>query len=88
MDFQENLFDAVGKGDEEAVLSMLRQGAQINHGDADGLTALHWASGSSDSENLVPVLIGQGARVDIKDNFGRNVLHIHCQFGRANAVGM
>ncbi len=46
MDFQENLFDAVVNGDEEAVLAMLRQGAQINNGDADGLTALHWASGN------------------------------------------
>ena len=49
MDFQENLFDAVVNGDEEAVLAMLRQGAQINNGDADGLTALHWASGNFES---------------------------------------
>ena len=43
--------------------------------------------GSTDSENLVPVLIGQGARIDIKDNFGRTPLHIHIQHGRSNAVG-
>jgi hypothetical protein len=87
MDFQEPLFDAVAKGDEDAVVTLLHMGASLTHGDVDGLTALHWASGSSDAENLVPVLIGQGAKLDIKDNFGRNPLHIHCQHGRANAVG-
>ena len=47
MDFQEALFDAVANGDEEAVLTLLNLGASINHGDTDGLTALHWASGKT-----------------------------------------
>lgn len=87
MDFQEPLLDAIVKGDEDAVLALLRMGASLNHGDADGLTALHWASGSADAENLVPVLIGNGASINIIDNFGRKPLHIYCQHGRANAVG-
>ena len=88
MDFQEPLFDAIANGDEDSVIALLNMGASINNGDINGLTALHWASGSGDSENLVPMLIGQGARLDIKDNFGRNPLHIHCQHGRSNAVGL
>ena len=87
MDFQEPLLDAIVKGDEDAVLALLRMGACLNHGDADGLTALHWASGSADAENLVPVLIGNGANINIIDNFGKKPLHVYCQHGRANAVG-
>ena len=46
MDIQEPLLDAVANGDEDAVLALLNMGASVNNGDADGLTALHWASGT------------------------------------------
>lgn len=38
---------ACSAGDQEEVAELLRQGADINHANVDGLTALHQVSGSS-----------------------------------------
>ncbi|NNM35114.1 MAG: ankryin, partial [Gemmatimonadetes bacterium] len=36
--------DAAQDGDAEAVLQLLRQGADANAAQPDGMTALHWAA--------------------------------------------
>lgn len=80
--FQQAVFDAVAKGDETAVSQMLALGGSVHRTDSQGLTALHWAAASSESENLVPFLLLQGARIDARDADGRTPLHMHCALGR------
>ena len=56
--FQEPLFNAIVKGDDAAVTRLLGLGALINNPDSNGLTALHWASATPESELIVPLLLG------------------------------
>jgi len=80
--FQQSLFDAVARGDEVAVSQFLALGASVHRADAQGLTVLHWAAASPESENLVPFLLLQGARIDARDACGWTPLHMHCALGR------
>lgn len=82
MDFQSSLFDAVVKGDESTVIHVLALGASVNGPDSTGLTALHWASASSDAETLVPMLLARGAKINARDINGVTPLHLHAAQGR------
>ena len=44
------LADAAGQGDRAAVRSLLKQGADVNASEPDGMTALHWAASHGDAE--------------------------------------
>lgn len=58
--FQEPLFNAVAKGDDVAVTRLLSLGqGSIYCSDQKGLTVLHWAAASAESELLVPLLLGK-----------------------------
>ena len=54
----------------------------INAIDENGLTPLHWASASEESENLVPILIGLNTNILATDINGRSPLYSHCARGR------
>ena len=36
--------DAAMRGDAEAIVALLRQGADVNAAQGDGMTAMHWAA--------------------------------------------
>jgi ankyrin repeat protein len=41
--------DAAARGDREAVKSLLKQAADVNAAQGDGMTALHWAAMNGDA---------------------------------------
>ena len=52
--------DAAMRGDLQMVRTLLRQGADVNAAQGDGMTALHWAAEAGDAD-MVDVLIYAGA---------------------------
>lgn len=82
----EILLDAVVKGDETAVLHVLRLGADVNGRDLEGMSALHWAASSEDSDKLTFLLINLKSDINAIDKYGRTPLHYHAASGRVYGV--
>ena len=61
--------DAVMKRDKDAVRTLLKEGADVNAAQGDGMTALHWASRSGDVE-LAQMLLYAGANVKATTRLG------------------
>src|SRR5262245_39630751 len=61
--------DAAMKGDKDAVRSLIRQAADVNSAQGDGMTALHWAAMHADAE-LVQVLLYAGASLRATTRLG------------------
>ena len=75
--------DAAARGDIETVRSLVKQGADVNAAQGDGMTALHWAAEEGSLE-LAEVLIYAGARVDALTRLGSYTpLHLASQRGHA-----
>src|SRR2546428_12756048 len=56
----DSIADAAMRGDRADVLAMIKQGADVNAPQGDGVTALHWAARHGDVE-IVTALIAAGA---------------------------
>ena len=67
------LNDAVRNADKAAVRTLLKQGANVNLAEADGTTALHWASYRDDLESA-DLLIRAGAKVNATNDLGATPL--------------
>ena len=80
------LIDAAKNVDREAVRSLLKQGANVNATQADGATALHWASYRDDLESA-DLLIRSGANVNARNDLGATPLWAACQNGSESMVG-
>ena len=76
--------DAAARGDLEAVRRLLREGADVNAPQGDGMTALHWAAERGDAE-LADVLLYAGARVDAGTRIG-HYTPLHLASRRAGAT--
>src|SRR5581483_10981856 len=63
------LTEAVKKGDAAAVRALLKQRADVNAPEADGMTALHWATLQRNLE-AAKLLLGAGANVKATTRFG------------------
>jgi ankyrin repeat protein len=63
------LVDAANTGDAAAIRALLRQKIDINAAEADGTTALHWASYRDDLE-AADLLIHAGANVNAANDLG------------------
>ena len=61
--------DAVMKRDKEAVRTLLKDGADVNAAQGDGMTALHWASRTGDVD-LAQMLLYAGANVKATTRLG------------------
>ena len=55
--------DAAMRGDTARVRALIKQGADVNAAQGDGMTALHWAASRGDAAE-VAVLTYAGARVE------------------------
>ncbi len=78
--------DAAQSGDIEQVRTLLRQGADVNAPQADGLTALHWAALNDDAATL-EVLLYAGATVEPLTRVGGYTpLHLAARSGNASVV--
>ena len=61
--------DAVMAKDREAVKTLLKNGADVNAAQGDGMTALHWAARNGDTE-LTQMLLYAGANVKATTRLG------------------
>ncbi|MDQ6611870.1 MAG: ankyrin repeat domain-containing protein [Gemmatimonadota bacterium] len=78
--------DAAMRGDSAKVRTLLRQGIDANAAQADGMTALHWASARGDA-GQVHVLVVAGARLEATTRNGNYTpLHLAAQAGRGATV--
>ncbi|MDX1390726.1 MAG: ankyrin repeat domain-containing protein, partial [Acidobacteriota bacterium] len=79
--------DAAMRGDVDAVRALLREGADVNAAQGDGMTALHWSAENDDLE-IADVLLVAGANVDAVTRLGSyTALHIASKAGSARVVG-
>jgi ankyrin repeat protein len=67
------LVDAARNADKEQVRALVQHGASVNAADADGTTALHWASYRDDLE-IADLLIRAGATVNVANDLGATPL--------------
>ena len=78
--------DAAARGDTETVRQLLRDGADVNDAQGDGMTALHWAAESGDVD-LAKILIYAGSNVEAGTRIGHYTpLHIASRKGRVDVV--
>jgi ankyrin repeat protein len=78
--------DAAMRGDTNRVRTLLRDGADVNAAQGDGMTALHWSALSGDLETM-NVLLYAGATTDPLTRVGRYTpLHLASSRGHAAIV--
>ncbi len=78
--------DAAQRGDLAAVRLLLRDGADVNAAQGDGMTALHWAAERGNRE-LAEVLLYAGARVDAGTRIGHYTpLHLAARAAHGQVV--
>jgi uncharacterized protein len=79
------LSDAAKNGDKEALRSLIQKGANVNATEADGSTALLWATHRDDIE-AVELLLRAGAKVNVANDLGATPLWAACQNGNETIV--
>ena len=78
--------DAAERGDTATVRSLIRQRADVNSAQGDGMTALHWAAPHGDA-NEVKLLLGAGAKIEAGTRNGSYTpLMLASQAGRGAAI--
>src|SRR5438874_8822802 len=78
--------DAAMRGDTAGVRALIRQRADVNAPQGDGMTALHWAASHGDATE-VKLLLGAGAHVDATTRNGSYTpLHLASRGGRTAAI--
>jgi uncharacterized protein len=71
--------------DAAAVRTLIRQKADVNGADVEGMTALHWAAHWNDLDTL-KALIGAGAKAAVANRYGVTPLHEAATVGNAAMV--
>jgi len=80
--------DAAMRGDKDAVRTLLKQGADVNAAEPDGMTALHWAADHGDAE-LAAMLLYAGANPNAMTRIGEYTpLHVASRDGNAAVIKM
>ncbi|MGE0439800.1 MAG: ankyrin repeat domain-containing protein [Gemmatimonadales bacterium] len=78
--------DAAMRGDEVTLKKLLREGADVNAPQGDGMTALHWAA-RHDAADQVRMLVAAGARLEsLTRNGAYTPLHVAAREGAAGAA--
>ena len=78
--------DAAMQGETEQVRVLLRDGADVNAAQGDGMTALHWAAERGDRE-LADMLLYAGAHLEAVTRLGGYTpLHLASRSGRSSVV--
>ena len=78
--------DAAQSGDVETVRALLRQGADVNAAQGDGMSALHWASMTGNSE-MAGILLYAGANPESTTRLGGfTALHLASKGGYQGVV--
>ena len=78
--------DAAQRRDHAKLRALLKQGADVNAAQGDGMTALHWAASHGDLDEA-RMLISAGARVDVVTRNGNYTpLHLAARSGNATVI--
>jgi uncharacterized protein len=78
--------DAAMRGDSAQVRALVKQGADVNAAQGDGMTALHWAAMRGDADEA-RMLIFAGARLDAATRNGNYTpLHLAARAGKPAVV--
>ncbi len=80
-----DLIEAVRRGDQGGVRSLLEQQVDVNASQPDGATPLHWAAHRDDLETA-QLLIGAGADVNAVNDYGVTVLSLASTNGSPGMV--
>src|SRR5712691_9589973 len=80
------VIEAVRNGDRVALRALIQKKADVNAAEADGATALHWASYRDDVESA-GLLLRAGAKVNAANDLGATPLWTASQNGSAAMVG-
>lgn len=77
-----------GRGQLEEIGELLVRGCEVNSGDGEGLTPLHYAAelNRSDVIQLLASVTGNHLRVDIQDKYGWTPLHSATHHGSNDCV--
>ena len=78
--------DAAKARDAAAVKALLKNGADVNAAQGDGMTALHWAASNGDAA-LTQMLLSAGANIRATTRLGGYYAAAHGQPGRPRAGG-
>ena len=84
--FESPVADAAQAGDVDEVRALLKQGADVNAPQADGLTALHWAALNDDREILDLVLYAGATVRPLTRVGGYTPLHLAARSGHGAIV--
>ncbi len=79
------LADAAEKSDHTVIRTQLKQRADVNASQADGMTALHWAAYRDDFKTA-KALVEAKADVGLTNHYGVTPLSLACQNGSAAIV--
>ncbi|HEX5219961.1 MAG TPA: ankyrin repeat domain-containing protein [Verrucomicrobiae bacterium] len=79
------LADAAEKSDRATIRALLKQRADVNALQADGMTALHWAAHLDDLETA-RLLVKAGADVKATNHYGVAPLSLACENGNTELV--
>lgn len=86
-DINDDLFEAVKKGDKQKVLALIKKGANVNAKDVDGEILLIIASKKGHTE-IAKLLITKGADVNAKDNDGETPLMFASENGKLDIINL
>jgi ankyrin repeat protein len=76
------VIEAIKSGNSQAVRGLLQKRADVNAAEADGMTALHWASRNNDLASA-RLLVGAGANPKATTRYGVTPLALAAQNGSA-----
>jgi ankyrin repeat protein len=79
------LVDAAERGDQAALVMLLKQGVDANVSRSDGITALH-ASVYADRLEIADVLLRAGAKATAADRYGVTPLYLACVNGSTQMI--
>lgn len=82
-----SLADATEKMDRPGVRALLKQRADVNAPQADGMTALHWAA-YHDDQDIAGLLLRAGANARAANRYGVTPLALACTNGSAGMVDL